>query len=127
MGYIPTFSKGNKFNDDYYPFIKALGIELEKENLIHNFDQSSWMYIFSSLDTFKGSEVFTWTGKKNHCVYLIDELVREGIIKGENIDSKIERFFAIKNPAQTRYSYYPNKPKDSEQIDSIILRVLKSL
>ena len=31
MDYIPTFEKGKRFNDDYYDFIKALGIELEKE------------------------------------------------------------------------------------------------
>ena len=127
MKHIPTFKAGSKLNDTYYDFIKALGIELEEERLIDKYDQSSWMYIFSGLGTFIGAEIFTWTGKKNHCIYLIDELFKEGIIEGEKIDSKIERFFDIKNPAQTRYSYYPRKPRDSEYIDSLILRVKNSL
>ena len=130
MDYIPTFEKGERFNDDYYDFIKALGIELEKEGYIKQYIQDKWMYIFSGLDTFEGEETFEWLKAKNHCIYLIDSLVEDKIILGglENkIDSKIERFFKIKNVAQTRYSYYPNKPKSSEQIDYIILRVLNSL
>jgi len=88
------------------------------------------MYIFSGLETFEGEESFEWLKTKNHCIYLIDQLVEENVILGglENkIDSKIERFFKIKNVAQSRYSYYPNKPKGGEQIDYLILRVLNSL
>ena len=125
--HVETFSRGNKFDDNYYDFIKALGFELEKEGLISLYDESKWCYIFSSLGTFPGEEEFPWMGKKNHCIYLIDELIKKDIIKGEKINSKIERFFLIKNAAQTRYSYYPNPPKDSEYIDSLILRVINSL
>lgn len=127
MKRIPTFSEGSRLDDNYYVFIKALGIELEKERLIDKYEQSTWMYIFSGLDTFLESEQFIWLGDKNHCIYLIDELVKMNIINGKNINSKIERFFLIKNAAQTRYSYEPRKPKGSEVIDQIISRVLNSL
>jgi|TARA_B110000879_G_scaffold127994_1_gene168594 hypothetical protein len=127
MKYIPTFTKSSKFDENYYDFIKALGIELEKERLIDKYDQSKWMYIFSGLDNFLGDDQFTWLGDKNHCVYLIDELVSRDIIKGKNINSKIERYFLIKNVAQTRYSYEPRKPDGFKVIDQLILRALNSL
>ena len=74
MDYIPTFEKGKRFNDDYYDFIKALGIELEKEGYIKHYIQDKWMYIFSGLETFEGEETFEWLKAKNHCIYLIDSL-----------------------------------------------------
>ena len=130
MDYIPTFKRGERFNDNYYEFVKGLGVELEKEGYIKECIQNKWMYIFSDLETFEGEETLEWLKAKNHCIYLIDSLVDEKVILGglkNKIDSKIERFFKIKNVAQTRYSYFPNKPKGGEQIDYIILRVLNSL
>ena len=127
MKYIPTFSKGSRLDENYYDFVKKLGLQLEKERLIDKYDQSKWMYVFSGLDNFLGEDQFIWIGDKNHCVYLIDELIKMDIIKGKNINSKIERFFLIKNVAQTRYSYEPRKPDGSEIIDNLISRVLDSL
>ena len=47
MDYIPTFEKGERFNDDYYDFIKALGIELEKEGYIKQYIQDKMdVYFF---------------------------------------------------------------------------------
>ena len=123
MKYIPTFTKGSKLDDDYFNFINKLGLELEKERLIDKYEQSSWMYIFSGLDAFLGEEQYAWIGDKNLCVYLIDELAKMNIIKKTRINSKIERFFLIKNVAQTRYSYEPRKPDGSAVIDKLIIRV----
>ena len=61
MDYIPTFEKGERFNDDYYDFIKALGIELEKEGYIKQYIQDKWMYIFSK----EFGELFTYSKTSN--------------------------------------------------------------
>ena len=60
MDYIPTFKRGERFNDNYYEFVKGLGVELEKEGYIKEYIQNKWMYIFSDLETFEGEE--TWNG-----------------------------------------------------------------
>ena len=135
MKRIPTFCAGIKLEDNYYDFIKVLGIELENlgyiqywnNGLMAGYSKSNWMYIFSGLDDYEGENVFSWQKEKNHCIYLIDRLVSDGILVNEKINSKIERFFNIKNAAQTRYSFYPGKPKGADQIDGIISRCLKSL
>ena len=51
MDYIPTFKRGERFNDNYYEFVKGLGVELEKEGYIKEYIQNKWMYIFSDLET----------------------------------------------------------------------------
>ena len=40
MDYIPTFKRGERFNDNYYEFVKGLGVELEKEGYIKEYIQN---------------------------------------------------------------------------------------
>ena len=66
---------------------------------------------------------FRWNQANSHCVYLFDKLEEEQIIVKEKLDNTINRFFGIKNVAQTRYSYYP-KPKGSDVIIKLVKEVI---
>jgi len=125
---INTFQKGSKYdNNKYRMFNLHLRESLIRYNYIDEVREDEWIAMFeggaiNSDDQFS----FRWNLSNAHCVYLFEVLEQKNIIAKLKLDITINRFFNIKNVAQTRYSYYP-KPKESDVIDKLVENIIKHL
>ena len=122
------FLRGGKYDEDKYrEFILHLRESLIQQNYIDEVREDEWITMFEG-HAINSDEQFSfrWHLANSHCVYLFEILENKNIIKKLKLDNTINRFFNIKNVAQTRYSYYP-KPKGAAEIENLIDNIVNHL
>ena len=109
--------------DRYRRFFTSLGLQMFHKGFIKKESINVFISAFNGVGLPEGNNKVEWLKEKNLCTHLIDELVDRKIITDRRRDINTEIIFGIKNPAQTRQSYYRNldmKPKKYRDIDNLL-------
>jgi len=122
------FLRGSKYDEKKYrEFVLHLRESLIQQNYIDEVREDEWITMFEGHSINLDDQFsFRWQLANSHCVYLFEILEKKDIIKKLKLDNTINRFFNIKNVAQTRYSYFP-KPRGAEDIDKIVINIMTHL
>ena len=105
---------------------KLLQKHLTDKNLIKEVSEEQFRKAFmdkESIDVNDKKPMIEWSGQKNLCPYLLDQLDDFSFIKRENLDKNSKYIFGIKNAAQLRVKYLGNinqLPSNYKIIDEIV-------
>ena len=132
---------------DYYKFFKSLFEECFDKGwitLVHpyNYEETYnyWMYLFGCKENYSFIlrkedyqiiKALEWKGKKNLCIYLINELIDGGYVSTKARGEIIKNHFLPNSRADyintTKSKFKDLKPADSDIVDELLFELTKRL
>ena len=110
----------------FYWCVNLLQKHLTDKNLIKEVSEEQFRKAFMNEENIYASDkkpMIEWSGQKNLCPYLLDQLDDFSFIKRESLDKNSKYIFGIKNAAQLRVKYLSNinqLPSNYKIIDEIV-------